>query len=660
MKSLNTRFRNIKSLVLVVPVFAVILACNDFLEPDSLSTFDLAYVYSNVDDARSGVNAIYRPFGNDGFRSRLSNNMTGNTDIEAADGWSSTDNGRRDIWDLDASSANGDLNQFWQTAYEAIRNANISIEGLEASDALNSSDATVSKMMHHMLGEAYTLRAYWYSMLCFHFGDVPFVTEAPKAGANFLIPRNNRNEILSSVIQDMIDIEEDMLWADELPYGIEQVNREYTLALIARIALQRGGYYLTPDLEMVRDESGYAEYYDLARTYTSKLMTLKDRDLPGDFRQVFLNNAKLVTPVNDDILFEIPFGQNNGDVAWNIGIDVKGGPTASHQYGSGGNYMNIPATYYVSFDTLDQRRDVTCGLYYVDESFGESYIGCQEKDGSPCQGDGRGANGISQGKWSRHFLDEAPGPLSAKGTGINWPMMRYPDVLLMFAEAENELNGGPTSAAKEALKRVRRRAFDESVWGEKVDTYVNSLATQQDFFDAIVWERAWEFGGEMIRKYELIRWNLYYEKVYETVEGLKDLAEYAFNGVALDPSNDLFRNNTIPPKRFYWKRDANGDFTILNRNADMALPPTDPSWIEDDFLIDLYQEDLTNKDFQVPYQDWIIGNWRNYIDPTGWTDNNTVRYIFPIPQSVISSSQGYILNTGDQNNYPGSASYYEF
>ena len=341
------------SKLIIIAALAVMLlpSCKDFLNPDSISTFDTNYVFSNVDDARKGVNAIYYYFGVDGFRSRLSNNMTGNTDIERSSGWTSSGD-RYQIWDLNALSTNGDLRQFWNAAYGAIRDANIAIEGLEASEALNSSDVLTNKTMHHMMGEVYTLRAYWYSMLVYYFGDVPNVRQAPKAGNDFFLPREDRNVILSQVITDMMNIEGSMLWADELPYGIEQANREYTLGMIARIALQRGGYYLTPDLNMER-QADYQQYYQIAKEYTEKLMTLKDRELPADYRQVFLNNAKFITPVNDDILFEVPFAIGNGDVGWNIGVTVQGGATASHNYGSGNNYMAIPVSYYYSFDTLD-------------------------------------------------------------------------------------------------------------------------------------------------------------------------------------------------------------------------------------------------------------------------------------------------------------------
>src|SRR5690606_10189506 len=121
-----------------------------------------------------------------------------------------------------------------------------------------------------------------YSMLIIYFGDVPFIQEAPKAGNDFFLGKEDRNVILSQVIQDMIGIEAKMLWADQLPNDIEQVNREYTLGMIARLALQRGGWFLKPDMTMDR-ESDYLDYYTIARDYSKRLMDLKDRPLT-DYR----------------------------------------------------------------------------------------------------------------------------------------------------------------------------------------------------------------------------------------------------------------------------------------------------------------------------------------------------------------------------------------
>lgn len=594
--------------IIIIAVVATIMSsCSDFLEPESLSVFDTNYVFSNVDDARKGVNAIYSHFGQDAFRSRLSNNMTGNTDIERQSGWNSNGD-RYQIWNLDALESNRDLEIVWTYAYQSIRDANIAIEGLEAGGKLESTNVTEANTMNQLLGEAYTLRAYWYSMLTYYFGDVPYVVEAPKAGNEFNLPREDRNVILSGEIQNLIDVEAKMLWADQVPYGIEQVNREYTLGMIARLALQRGGYFLLPDLTMDR-ESDYLDYYQIAKDYTAKLISLKDRELPQDYRQVFMNQCTFQTPVNSDVLFEVPFAIGNGDVGWNIGVRVEGGATASHSYGSGNNYMSIPPTYYLSFDTTDIRRDVTCSLYKINPQFEIEFV--------------NGGLDIGQGKWSRHFLPSPPGASTAKGTGINWPMMRYSDVLLMFAEAENELNG-PTTDAQEALKRVRRRAFDANYWSAKVDNYVSQVSGSKDsFFDAIVDERAWEFGGEMIRKYELIRWGIYSEKVAETVEGLKALADAAFNGT------------TQYPDYMYWKVNESGNFTILNPNKKVVAPPDD-TWTQQSFLLALHSDQFT-------YQEWITKDWENHINGP---QPGVARYIFPIPASAIASSQGTLENNG--------------
>jgi starch-binding outer membrane protein, SusD/RagB family len=592
----------------LIALVLVTLSCNDFLEPVSISTFDQNYVFSNVDDARRGVNAIYVQFGTDGFRSRLSNNMTGNTDIERQSGWGNAGD-RYQIWHLDALSTNGDLRQFWNAAYTAIRDANIAIEGIESSGALTSNDIQTSRLMNQYLGEAYTLRSYWYSMLIYFFGDVPNVRVAPKAGNDFFLGREDRIKILDEQIEDLIKIEEKMLWADQCQYGIEQVSREFTLGMIARLALQRGGYYLKPDMSMERP-SDYIKYYQIARDYTQKLISLKDRPLPQDYRQIFMNLHKFVIPVNSEVLFEVPFSLGNGDVGWNIGIDVAGGTGATHAFGSGNNYMAIPLSYYYSFDTLDIRRDITCGLYRIDVNFQEQFVGLN----------------ISQGKFSRHFVDNPQGTNSAKGTGINWPMLRYADILLMFAEAENEING-PTAAAKEALARVRQRAFDESLWTEKVDQYVNQVsANKAAFFKAIVDERAWEFGGEMIRKYELIRWGNYSEKMAETVETLKEMTDGAITG------SGRFAHL---PDIIYWRRNASGKLELLNRNRRVTETP-DATWTGVNFIRDMY-------DANLGYKPWVTRDWENYINGP---KPGVVRYVFPIPEEAVSASLGKLDNNG--------------
>jgi len=602
-----------KRSIIALLALLVLSSCQEFLDPESLSTFDSQYIFSNAEDARKAVNAMYVHFSHDGFRSRLSNNMTGNTDIEHSSGWTS-DGARYQIWNLKAQPNNGDLGYVWDIGYKAIRDANIAIEGILRSTAYTSSDAELTRKMKHLLGEAYTMRAYWYSMLVFYFGDVPFSTEAPKPGVEFNLPKENRNVILSHVIEDMINAEENMMWADQLPNGIEQINREYTLGMIARLALQRGGYYLKPDLTMTRDGDSQ-QYYQIALQYARKLIQLKDRELPRDFRQVFVNQCKFISPVNSDILFEVPFAVGEGDVGWNIGIRVDGGSSAKHDYGSGSNYMAMPPTYLYSFDTLDIRREVTCGLYTINTDNQKVLVST-------------GNMNISQGKWSRHLLPTPPGKSTDKGTGINWPMMRYSDVLLMLAEAENELNG-PTADARAALQRVRQRAFPESAWALKVDQYItNASASKEKFFEAIVDERAWEFGGEMIRKYELIRWGIYHQKVSGMVEQLKKMADEANSGTG-----------TLPDY-LYVKNADNGDLLIYNLDRKVLAAP-DESWEQKSWLISMWDTNLGT------YREWITKDWENYITGSKiGVPDGIVRYVFPIPTIGIDNSKGVLKNDG--------------
>lgn len=93
----------------------------------------------------------------------------------------------------------------------------------------------------------------------------------------------------------------------------------------------------------------------------------------------------------------------------------------------------------------------------------------------------------------------------------------------MFAEAENEING-PTPAAYEALNMVRRRGFGKPI-GAASEIDIPAGLNKTDFFKAIVRERALELGGEGVRKYDLIRWNLIATSLDETKANLKNMSE---------------------------------------------------------------------------------------------------------------------------------------
>jgi len=129
---------------------------------------------------------------------------------------------------------------------------------------------------------------------------------------------------------------------------------------------------------------------------------------------------------------------------------------------------------------------------------------------------------IVDGKFRRDWItNPVPGASSTQQYfGLAWPVMRYADVLLMYAEADNEINNGPSAAAVTALEQVRKRAYGANPIGPTPTSY-------SAFFDYLVKERLLEFGGEGIRKYDLLRWNLLGTKIAETKANLTAMANTA-------------------------------------------------------------------------------------------------------------------------------------
>lgn len=526
--------------IFIIPAMLLMLvSCKKFLQKDSPSSFTQEYIFGNESDATKAVNGIYALFNQDAFTSRVSNIFTGNSDIEVGGVSSAPDNSRRDIWSFECTDANSDLLRVWDNAYNAINRANECIEGIDNSDIRDNPN------MQQLKGEALTLRAIWYYLLMNHWGDVPFKITPTKAGDEFYLPRTGRDTVLTHIINDLVDIEPHMMWADQLDYGIERINREFVMGFIARLALMRGGYWLYPDLTMQR-KADYLDYYTIAKTYCQKLIDLKPHTLNPDFAQVFLNECKYIKPVNEDVLWEVAFHPGFGDVAWCMGVRVDGG---THPYGSGSNYLSLTPTLYHSYDTTDTRLPASCSIISYDKDLIQVPTG---------------PTTIAPAKWNRMLVPNPLGPASAKGTGINWPMMRYSDVLLMLAEADNELSNGPTATAKDALRMVRQRAFDNADWPEKVEAYINNLGTKEAFFNAIVDERAWEFAGECLRKYDLERWNLYGKKVAEVRNISTQMGIDAYNGIG------TYSNL---PDYLYYKKNGDGTITWLNTYSKVAAPP---------------------------------------------------------------------------------------
>lgn len=598
----------------IIAACIVLSSCKKVLTADSPSDYTSAAVFSNEIDAQAAVSGVYALFNQDAFTSRVSNNFTGNTDIEMGPVGSAPDNSRRDLWSFEATDAYSDLLTVWNNAYKAINLANEVVAGIEESPIKGN------KMMKQIKGEAYALRAFWFYLLVNHWGDVPYKVVPTRAGDNFYLPRTSRDSILTNCINDLISVEPDMYWADQLDYGIERINREFVIGMIARLSLMRGGYWLYPNMTMQR-KADYKKYYETANTYCKKLISLKPHNM-SNFATVFLNENKFVKPNNDDVLYEVAFQPGFGDVGWSIGVTVAAGNR--NPYGSTTIQINLSPTYYHSFDTMDLRLPATVSLISYNDTLSQVPAGITS---------------LTANKWNRVLLSTPPGSASAKGTGINWPLMRYADILLMLAETENELNG-PTADAQNALKKIRQRAFPQSLWSDKVDAYVAAAAANKDaFFNAIVDERGWEFGGECMRKYDLERWNIYGKKI----AGARNLlTQWGIDANAgSGPTSNI-------PDYMYYKRNSDGTITWLNKFTKPAVAPPvvdvptkgdNPNgYLRSSWALSMYSS--TNPGNAAAY---ILQQWRGYKDNTGVAP---VRYILPLANGVVSSSRGTLSNAG--------------
>lgn len=603
-----------KAIYILAGLAFTMVSCEKFLDTDSPSNFTQEIIYSNVADATKGVMSIYALFNQDAFTSRLSNSFIPNSDIEVGGVGASPDNSRRDIWSLEATDANGDIRTVWNNAYNAINRANMAVEGIEESPLANDPD------MRQLLGEAKTLRAMWYYWLINYWGDVPFKLTPSRGGDNLYLSRTGRDSILSVLIDDLMNIEGDMKTAAQLPYGVETISREFTQGFIARLALCRGGYWLYPDMTMQR-KGDYLDYYEIAKTYSAKVMNDYDRTLNPSFAEVFDKQSRWEVDSKTDILYEVAFAPGFGDVGWNIGVAVDQG---SHPYGSGSSYMTMSPTYVYSFDTLDTRLAKAVSFVKYNGNLEQTTINVMS---------------LGNGKWNRMLMPTPSGSASAKGTGINWPIMRLSDVMLMFAESENELNG-PTPEAQEALKTVRTRAFPEAVRSEKVEQYVAQVsASKETFFDAIVNERAWELGGECIRHYDLIRWNLFGKKIAESRKALSEMGENTYNGAG--PYAHL-------PAQLYYRLKS--DKTIewyggLFRQVAASPPIKDSPGRGDNpdgYTRLNWMSALYNNTESRP-ADYVLRSWRGYTDESGTAP---VGYILPLHSSIVSTSLGRLKNDG--------------
>lgn len=470
----------------------------------------------------------------------------------------------------------------YKEQYRIIESTNIAISQLNKMAETDKRNA--------LLGEAKAIRAFCYYNLIRIYGDVPAVWTPleemdPNDENTFYPKRSPRDTIYDHIISDLQTAIEDIPWKSESGYPTyERLTKQGAYALLARIALYAGGYSLRWDLETNNrstmqiarrsDDSRVRELYQTASDACQAVINQNENRLVqsqggmSGFQYLWYNFCQRnFSATNPEILWELAqYGENTNS---SFGVYAHPGSRGG-TFGSRKAMQFMLPTYYLSFDKNDTRRNVSCtaySIYFLDNGSASTDTWIDVGTTYSC---------IMPGKFRISWCVE---PQAAKQRNLNIPVLRYSDVLLMYAEAQNYMNNGPTQAATDALKEVIDRAGIGSM---------PIPSGQQEFEDAIVQERKWEFAGEFNLRTDLVRMNRLASELASAKQAMKDLSD---------------RKNTyadVPVYRLYkYHQDAQtyGDeflaveYIDLTDAAEIALIQNVPT---DDTGYDAFQETLAD------------------------------------------------------------------
>ena len=483
-------------------------ACNDYLDVDAPSKFFPEDIFSSTKDAGQALNGVYTEMmSSNVFGQAYTYSLILNTDVDFCTASSSNDETNAPKR-YNQSAAGSTANSVWNATYSAIETANNFIYNLSNGPLVNPTNDDYATAMQY-LGEAKFIRAMLYYELICYWGDVPFMMEPTSVTNNFYPAFTSRDVIARSIMEDLMAAADNMKTAAELTDGIERPSKEAAWGLIARIGLQAAGYSLR---HADGDETSYgymgkpsaAEetwFLTQARDYAKKVIDSGTHQLQKSFQQVFLDECNFRTSdKNDDPIFEIPFTkESSGYIGYCQGpkFESSGGAT-EYQWGECGGNQQVNNLYRFSFNKGDMRKNATIGWWYY------TYEGNPKLNVNIT---------LFNNKWSKMFNNtNAFTSITTGNTGINYPYLRYADVLLMYAEADVKLSGSVNSDALNAVQQVRDRAYIGST--EAAEQI--AVLDPDEFLNIILQERAWEFAGENMRWKDLVRNNRLSDVLYHT------------------------------------------------------------------------------------------------------------------------------------------------
>lgn len=508
--------KKIRKSILSVILAALALSSCGFLDVEVHNVATLDRYYRTMDELEDALSGVYATLADNALYGEA---VMGRLGLSADLGYEYYKKDAGTVSYYQASVSDVKITAFWRALYAGIGRANMLLANI---DRVSATGETLIRR-EQIRGEALFLRAYYYYMLVKRFDNVPLVLtplDDVNTDAKYVVqstPRQVYTQILA-------DLEAAAPLVSDTPAveGGWQICRTAVLGMEARVALNMAG-------QPVCEESMYLKAADCAR----QVMESGFHALNPAFEQVFINQCRNIYDIRE-VLFEVNFWGDNtgiyqtaGTVGRNIGI-------ASSEESPVGYCMGLlrcnPLLWHL-YDADDVRRDWTISPFrYSDD-------GSKVMDGETTI--------ISRkycAKWRREY--EVSTSKSTTCTEINFPLLRYSDVLLMYAEAYAFHPAGLDRAlALDCLNRVRRRGHGVDVSAPSAfDWNGDDEALRSEIMD----ERARELAFEMLRKDDLVRWGVFYDRMQEALDNI-DGRSSSYQQAAITAYSSVRKRDAVWP-----------------------------------------------------------------------------------------------------------------
>lgn len=573
----------IKTTIILFSSVLAFTAC-EFLDKTPTQTTSGSY-FKNEAETKSFRDGIYAILTQDSYYGENYYYLSGGDDLEFYGGKNRSPVNKGLICN-NATTADPAVAGLWYTLYSGINRANIFMENIDQVPDISESARKLYR------AEVRFLRAFYYFTLVQNWGDVPFTTKSTTSVTGLNRTREPKENIYNFICSEMEESAKDLPSASDLGYLPGAVSKSAAWGILARVYMFRAGEHFRD--KTTPNETKIKEYFTQANIFAQKVLeeghslapnywdffidqcsnkyntTGKESIWEAEFYGNYTNDIRSEGRVGNIIGMQAPDLSSNASL---VGKDDPGfgyaffwsTPKLYELYQTNGdtkrmNWNIAPFTYTQSASgkAVDGRlfekgklAEVKSQYYNQSYSYGDaptnSKTGDREKT-TPNED-----YGLVCGKWRREYEADKK---SKNFTSINFPILRYSDVILMVAECENEINEAPTELAYAALNIVRTRAGIAPLSG----------LDKESFRQAVKDERAMELCFEMTRRYDLIRWG-------ELTKNMNALVTRAQNGAnwSLGPSNVY---------TYFQVSDAYNYFPIPNAemSVNALITKNNPGW----------------------------------------------------------------------------------